>query len=124
MNKRISFYVLYKDFNTGSMKKYDVMNSLYNTIFNSNGSLSKKNFYIYGNDFKRKEIKTRDDLRKFIDFHFRYLYSFKCEWEFIALDWPNSDNGRAVKIDVYQQLEPNIDLITDIVFEQIKNKIK
>lgn len=122
--KKIKFNVLYKDFNTGKMEPYDVMESLYGTMFNSNGTLSKKRFHIHDKKtFERKEIKTRNDLKEFINSHFMYLYSYKCEWEFIAQDWPNTDNGKDVKVDVYQQLKPNIDLITDIVWEQVKDKI-
>lgn len=125
MKKRTPFYVLYKDFNTGKMESYNVMDSLYGSIFNANGTLSKKNFHIWDNKtYERKEIKTKHDLKSFILAHFIYCYHSKCEWEFIAQDWPNTDNGRDVKVDVFQQLKPNIDLIVDIVWEQIKNKIK
>lgn len=121
--KKFKFNILYKDFNTGKMEEYDVMSSLYGSIFTSNGKISKKNFHIYDKDFARKEIKTRNDLKEFIDSHFKYCYAHKCEWEFIAQDWPNTENGRDVKVDGYQQLKPNIDLITDILWEQIKEKI-
>lgn len=124
MNKRISFYVLYKDFNNGQMTPYDVMPSLYGSIFNSNGSLSKKNFYICDDKtFKRRNIKDKKDLKKFVNSHFMYHYWSKCEWEYIASDWPPKKDNREVKIDVYQQLKPNIDLIVDIIWEQIKNKL-
>lgn len=122
--KKISYKVLYKDFNTGKMEEYDVMPSLYGSIFTSKGTLSKKSFHIYDDKtFKRKEVENKQDLKKFIDSHFRYCYAHKCEWEFIASDWPNTDNGRDVKVDVYQQLKPNINLITDIVWEQVKDKL-
>lgn len=122
--KRIKYHVLYKDFNTGEMTEYDVMPSLYGNIFTSDGKLSKKRFHIHDEKtYEPKPIKTRNDLRKFIDSHFRYCYSHKCEWEFIAQDWPNTTSGRDVKVDVYHQLEPNIDLITDLVWEQVKEKI-
>lgn len=124
MKKRIPFYVIYKETNTGKMEYYDVMGSLYGSIFNSNGSISKTKFHIWDDKtYERKEIKTKKDLKKFIDSHFMYCYRYKCEWEFIALDWPTCKEDREVKVDVYHQLKPNIDLITDIVWEQIKDKI-
>lgn len=117
------FYVLYKNFNSKKVEKYNVMVSLYNTIFNTNGSISKSRFYIIDDDYKRKEIKNKQDLKQFIDRHFRYLYWAKCEWEFIVREWPTCSEEHDEKIDVYTQLKPNIDLIVDIVWEQIKDKI-
>ena len=86
--KWIPFYVLYKNFNSKKIEKYNVMVSLYNTIFNTNGKISKSRFYIIDDDYKRKEIKNKQDLKQFIDRHFRYLYWAKCEWEFIVREWP------------------------------------
>lgn len=114
--KKFSFYVMYKDFNTRKMKSYNVMPSLYGSILTSKNKVSKKWKEIHG-------VKTRKDLRNFIDGHFRYYYWAKCEWEFIARDWPTTDEKYDVKVDVYDQLEPNIDLITDLVWEQIKDKL-
>lgn len=115
MNK-IPFYILYKDFNDGKMKPYNVMTSLYGCIFTSKNTISKrwKNMY---------NITDFNSFRKFVNNHFRYCYWSKCEWEFIAQDWPSGSNGRDVKVDGYQQLEPNITLISELVWEQIKNKI-
>lgn len=123
--KKISFYVLYKDINTGEMTPYDVMPSLYNYIYNSDNTISKKKFIIYDDKIsKYRSVKSRNDLKIFILSHFRYSYWAKCEWEFIASDWPPIRNNKDKKVDVFQQLEPNVDLITDIVWEQIKNKVK
>ena len=120
--KRTSFYVMVKNFNNGKVEPYDVMPSLYGGIFNQNGKLSKSRFFIYDSNWKRKEITTIKDLRKYIDLHFMYCYRGKCEWEFIVSNWPPCE-GSEVKIDAYEQLKPNIDLITSIVWDQIKDKI-
>ena len=120
---RISFYVLYKDFNTGDMIPYDVMKGLYNHIFNENGTFRKKEFHIFDENFKYKSITNKEDLKKFINNHFRYYYWSKCEWEFIVSDWPPTQKNRDKKVDIYDFLKPNIDLITNIVWEQIKDKI-
>ena len=126
MKKRPSFYVMYKNFNNNDeIDFYDVMPSLYGSIFNSRGGISKKNFYIWDEKtYERKEITNKSELKKFIDRHFIYCYRFKCEWEFIVTGWPPKKDEKEIKVDVYQQLKPNIDVITDIVWEQIKNKIK
>lgn len=121
--KRISFYVMEKDFNTGDIETYDVMPSLYGSILTSNNKVSKR--FVTRVKMENKNKVDKKGLRKFINSHFLYLYAYKCEWEFIVSDWPPvRDNGREKKIDAYMQLKPNIDLITDIVWEQIKDKIK
>lgn len=114
--KRFSFYVFYKDFNTKCVNYYDVMSSLYGSILTSKNKISKKWKEIYN-------VKTKNDLKMYIDGHFKYCYWSKCEWEFIVRDWPNTDEKNDVKIDVYDQLKPNIDLITDLIWEQIKDKL-
>ncbi|MDE5888577.1 MAG: hypothetical protein K2H20_01010 [Bacilli bacterium] len=125
MKNRISFYILYKDFNNGEMTHYDVMPTLYNTIFNSDNTISKQRFKIYSKILKDyKPIETIEELKKFITNHFRYHYWSKCEWEFIASDWPPGKDERRKKIDGFQQLEPNIDLITEIIWKQIFKKIR
>ena len=124
--KKIKFFALYKEYNNGNMETIDVMPLLYNSILNANGTLSKKSFRIY-DDKKHvyKSVSTKQELRKFIINHFLYHYWSKTEWEFIVSDWPPTNRpNRDKKIDVFQQLEPNIDLITNIVWEQIKDKIK
>lgn len=126
MKNKIKFFVMVKDFSLGGdIQHYDVMPSLYGTIFTSKGKLSKRDFYILDDKtYKRKEIKEKKDLKKFINSHFRYHYWGKCEWEFIVQDWPTHFNSKDIKVDVYEQLKPNIDLITDIVWEQVKDKIE
>ena len=67
-------------------------------------------------------------MEEFIKLELRYHFWGKCEWEFIAIDWPNRDTideSRPVKIDVYeQQLEPNISVITDLVWNYIEPKLQ
>ena len=117
--KDFQFYVMYKTSFNGKMEHYDVIPGLLAA------TKSKKTFHTYDKDFNLKPITTKDELRTFIDRYFSYHYWAKCEWEFIATDWPNGDgDGRPQKIDVYHQLEPNIDLITEIFWENLKDKLK
>lgn len=124
MKKRFSFYVMVKNFNTGKVESYDVMKSLYGSIFNQNGTLSKTNFFTYDKNYKKKPITTKSELKSFVDSHFRYCYWAKCEWEFIVRDWPSFDEEKDVKVDVYQQLKPNLDLIVDMLWNQLKERIE
>lgn len=114
--KKFSFHVLYMNFNSKKMESYDVMPSLYGSILTSKNKISKRWKDIY-------KVNSKETLKKYIKGHFQYCYWAKCEWEYIVYGWPTSKNERGLKIDVYQQLEPNIDLITNLLWEQIKDKL-
>ena len=123
--KRPQFFAMYKDFNDGKMKPYDVLGVIFNNILTSKGGI-KKDFHTYDEHWNRIPVRTKEHLQKFIEDTFRYCYWAKCEWEFIAIDWPYGDTidkSRPVKIDVFEQLEPNIPVITDLVWNYIEPKI-
>ena len=66
-------------------------------------------------------------MEKFIKQELRYHFWGKCEWEFVAIDWPHRDTideSRPVKIDVFEQLKPNISVITDLVWNYIEPKLQ
>ena len=123
MKIRPAFYALYKEFNTGYVEPYNVLTPIYYDIFNADDSINTKKFIIYGKHFEKLPVKTWDDLKKFLIYNLKYYFEYKCEWEFIVSDWPSGNDGRPYKIDVYQQLEPNIDVITDIVWKEVKDLI-
>lgn len=132
MKKRFSFFILRKNFNNGEIESYDVMPTIYRNIYNVDGNFSE-NFYIYDNNYQKSNIDSKEKLYKFVDRVLKYYYWAKCEWEFISIDWPyrtecdentNIINiNRPVKIDAYKQLQPNINLIVDLLWEDIKNDI-
>ena len=114
--KRFSFYILQKNWSDGKMDPYDVMKSLYNVIFTSKNTLKK-------DWIKNWKVKDKKTFRNFVRGHFHWLYAGQCEWEFISRDWPTLDEEKDVKVSGFDQLEPNIDLIVDLVWEQLKDKI-
>lgn len=125
--KRPQFFAIYKNFNTGKMEHYDVLGVVFDHILTSKGELSKKNFHIYDDKWRNIPVRTKEQLQDLIEMEFRYHFWAKCEWEFIAIDWPYRDTineSRPVKIDVFKQLEPNIPVITDIVWNYIEPKVK
>lgn len=136
MKNKISFFVMEKDYNTGEIKPYDIMPTLYDQIYTKRGKLSSK-FYTYDDEWHRIKITTKEQLKKFIKQTLMYYYWSKCEWEFIVIDWPyrtSTPDGelkgeeiimknRPHKIDVYKQIEPNLGLITDLLWEEVKNLI-
>lgn len=116
----ISFYVMYKDFNTGEIKQHDVLYGLRKTIF-SDKKLSK-DFILYDKDYHEIPITTIERFKKFIDNYLRYHYWSKCEWEFIALNWPKND--KEIKVDAYSILKPNIPVIAELLWPEVESKIK
>lgn len=124
--KRPQFFALYKDFNDGKMKPYEVLGVVLDGILTSKGTIKNKNFCVYDNKWNRIPVRTKKQLQEFITDKFRYHFWAKCEWEFVAIDWPHRDTideSRPVKIDVYDQLEPNIPFITDVLWEYLVPKI-
>ena len=125
--ERPQFFALYKDFNSGKIEKYDVLNVIFNTIFTERGTFNTRSFHYFDKKCNVLPVRTKEQLEEFIKLELRYHFWGKCEWEFIAIDWPNRDTideSRPVKIDVYEQLEPNIPVITDLVWNYIEPKLQ
>lgn len=121
------FYALCKDFNSGRVEPYEVLHIVFDNILTQKLTLRKGTFYIFDDKFNRIDVKTKEQCGKFIEQMFRYYFWAKCEWEFVCIDWPYRDTieqSRPVKVDIYDQLEPNIPVITDIVWDYIKDIIQ
>ena len=102
------------------------MGVIFDSILTAKGTIKNKNFYVLDNKWNQIPVRTKEQLQKFIEDKFRYHYWSKCEWEFIAIDWPYRDTiekSRPVKIDVFAQLKPNIPVITDLVWNYIEPKL-
>ena len=125
--KKPQFFAIYKDFNDGKVKPYDVLNIVFNSILTSSGKITKKDFCIFDKNFKRIDVHTKEQCEKFIEQTLRYYFWAKCEWEIIAIDWPYRDTineSRPIKVDVFDQLKPNIPVITDLVWNYIEPKLQ
>lgn len=123
---RPKFYVIRKDF-TGEVEQYDVLNNLFNEILTQKGAINKKNFVVFDKDYNKVPVTTREQCKTYVNGHFRYNYWAKCECEFIIIDWPYRDTieeSHPKKIDIYDQIKPNLDLIVDLVWNYISDKIK
>lgn len=96
------FNICYKEFN-GKLKIKDIIPEL----------LKEKD--------KRKP-KTKEELRECIKRHCMYHYWAKCEWEFVIVDWPpkgdSINDSHPIKVDVWKQIEMNLDLIVDLIWKQ------
>ena len=93
------FNVLIWDFNTDKLEHYDVLPYLRKECF--------------------KEIpKSKEELKKSIESNSIYRYWSRCEYEMIIHGWPVRQND--YKIDVHEQIMMKIDVITDILWNELK----
>lgn len=68
---------------------------------------------------QKDKPKTFEEFKKFIKSCGMYRWWSRCEYEIVLQSWPT---GRLEqKIDVYQQLMMNIDLVVEIVMDEVKN---
>lgn len=96
------FNVLIWDFNQDKLKYYDVLPYLRREIVEQNNN---------------KKL-TRENLKKLIEGASRYQFWARCEYEMILHGWPVRRND--YKLDVHEQIMMNIDVVTDILWEEFK----
>jgi hypothetical protein len=100
--------------------------------------------------FRAKEVKSKADLKKWIESTSRYMYWARCQYEFLMASWPfgtknmydnideffktpkdlkdystriNLDNiiiRDMHKIDVHEQIMMNIDTVVEILYKEFK----
>lgn len=97
------FNVLCWDFNTDKLTYYDVLPYLREEI--TERWESNKNDQL-----------TREILKELIEASSRYQYCSRCEYEMIIHGWPVRKNN--YKIDIHEQIMMNIDIITDILWNE------
>ena len=115
------FYCLYKDFNSKELQPVDVLACIWPKI-------PKNKKLKYYDSIKHCEVQVSDKetLKQYLKGEFQYHYWSKCEWEFIVCDWPHRDtieDSHPIKVDVYDQIKPNLDVITNIVWKELYGDI-
>lgn len=63
---------------------------------------------------------TYDEFKKFVIEEGHYQFWGRCEYEVILVDWPCQRVEK--KIDVWDQIEMNLDLITNLVIKAINEQ--
>ncbi len=66
---------------------------------------------------KKDKPVTFEEFKTFIERNSMYQWWSRCEYEIILKGWPNGGNEK--KIDVYQQVMMNIDIIAEILMEEV-----
>lgn len=132
------FHVLYLDFNSKKVKPYDVLPYFRNCWKDK----------IYKKEVQEiKESKSFKKLKDWIISKSRYMFWARCEYEFLIAPWPfgckhmyddlkmflpvynigdwdhdikfcNIITRSMEKIDIYEQIMMNIDIITEILFNE------
>lgn len=102
MKEKNKFYVIIENVNTREFEPYDILPYLSRTWDNLKP--------------KQKE-EAKKDIKKWVDSKLMYQYWSRCEYEFQLLSWPEGKNDKPVKVDIYWQAKPNLDLITRLFKE-------
>ena len=130
--KDLSFYVLVKNPNNGKVEPYNIMPTIYNEIYDGEKLSNKFCVYKYEHQptyhTSKFMVNSKELLKEFLTNILKYYYWAKCEYEFIVTDWPNKNDSikdnNPVKLDVYEQLVPNIPLLVDLLWNEVKPLIK
>lgn len=116
MSKEIKYYAMHYDFNAKEIRKTNV---IHEDILKSLQEMVKKG-----------KIKDRIQFRECLRSEFMYRYWCKREWEISVGDLYEEDLSKYEKVDVYDQLEANMDVITDYIIREMgitfnkKSKLK
>ena len=75
-------------------------------------------------EFKKSSLKdmSKESLMSWILDKSQYMFWSRCEYEVILSPWPPNENVSR-KIDVFEQIEMNIEVITDMFYNYHKNEI-
>ena len=105
----LEWNVLLHDFNSSKIRKYNVLNDDY--IINS---IKKA--------IKKQEIKNYAEFKEFIARKFMAQYWSRTEYEILVSGLFDID--KAEKIDVWYQIEMNLDNIAEYMINKLKLKIE
>ena len=144
--KKKEFKVLLMDFNRKEYEAYDVLPYFRNVWRGHRINRDK--------DYNKIPVKTKEQLKEWIIDWGRYQFWSRCEYEFLMGNWPfgsrrltedmkeflktnpDIDNYDVnvkfrniiirdmVKIDVFEQLMMNIDILVDILYDEFLMKKK
>lgn len=106
-NKKLEWYVLNWDFNANKVVTYNIFYQDYiDRLYKA---------------YKKKEITTKEQLK---DFTLRYCFQYRSRVEYeIMVGDVFSKEDELEKIDIYYQIEMNIDRIVDYVNNELDMKL-
>lgn len=105
-NVNLEWYVLRWDFNTKKVINYNILQYRKEDI---------------ANEVRRKSIHNKSILREYLKTVFIYDYWSKTEYEFYISDLHGNDYE---KIDIWRQIEPNLDHIVEYINSKMELRLK
>lgn len=100
VNMKDEYNVILWDFNRKEVEYYDII----------------PYFKECWNDLKKKP-KSFYDIKQFIISESRYQFWSRCEYEIVITGFP--ENSRTQKIDVFDQIMSNIDIVTEVFINSL-----
>lgn len=107
IKNKLEWYVLYHDFNANKIAKFNVLNGWEERLTKA-----------------RKHIKCRQELYNWLDTEFRHYYWCRSECEILVGGLFVNDIDELTKIDIYTQLVPNLNVITDYIINSMNFKFR
>ena len=104
-NVNLKWYVLRHDFNADRIINY---NCLWNDLPEE-----------ISTEIKKKNINNKEELKEYLKHKFMYYYWSKAEYE-ILVSGLHSKEDNIEKIDIWRQIEPNLDRITEYIIQEMK----
>lgn len=105
-NVKLEYYVLNGDFNTSTIKPYNVLGEWVVTFVRKN----------------KDKFNNHDELKDLLKHEFMYYYWCKSEYEISVGGLFDKYPDDFKKIDVWSQIEPNLDLITSYIEKEMDIK--
>lgn len=105
-NTNLKWYVLKYDTNERQIINYNVLGNRFVELLHK--------------AVKKGKVNTYEELKRFIDCYFIYYYMSRAEHEILVGGLFAKDINSLEKIDIYNQLKPNLDNITKYVDSELK----
>ena len=113
-----AFYTLTWDMNRAEVENYDIMPYLVSAW--KEDKARKRKIWFKSSDDDTKEPTTVEEWKKAILAASRYQFWARCEYEIIISEWPTEKHR--VKLDVFDQINANIDVIAKLFMEYVSSK--
>lgn len=105
-NKKLIWNVMLHDFNSDKIKVYNVFSESF-----------KENLY---KEYRKKKINNKIELKEYIKSKMMYQYWSRSEYEIVVGGLHSKYPEKFEKLDVYYQLEMNLDHIVDYVNDYLE----
>lgn len=120
-----NFYVLLHDSNKNDVYRYNIMPYLIEVYKNCQKS---NRWWMFDN--LNRCPRTTEEFILFVDIVCKYQFWSRCQYEWLMLGWPPGKTDTledcrklidsSIKIDAYDQIEMNLNIIADIFKENVE----